>query len=320
VYVGLRDWLAIVEGEYLQDFIASGGAAVKFAVTTSPAASGDVRQALKQAALEHDFYFALVDSAWTKIHMIDHLFHEVARQLDWDALAHAFVRRLLESNGFVLPEDPQAFDYEHIAELNSYTDSELRRDVRNWLSTHVYRDYAMAQEFRIAMLRLCQAQLESGEGGPSEARVIKEWLCGDLRLISALKSALIFQKVARHNARDMFFSLAHWLRLGRRQGLILVLDITRYVSGRRPREPDGTLYHTTAAAMDAYEVLRQFVDATDELEACFIVVLAPAEFLEDERRGLARYTALKLRVWDEVRDRHRANPLSSLIRLRDSVA
>jgi hypothetical protein len=67
--------------------------------------------------------------------------------------------------------------------------------------------------------------------------------------------------------------------------------------------------------MDAYEVLRQFVDATDELEGCLIGVLAPLEFLDDERRGVERYTALKLRVWDEVRDRQRANPLAALVRL-----
>ena len=117
----------------------------------------------------------------------------------------------------------------------------------------------------------------------------------------------------------MFFSLAHWLRLVDKQGLVLALDVTRYTAARRPLEPDGSLYHSTAATLDAYEVLRQFVDATDELEGCFIVVLAPTELLLDEKRGLGRYPALQLRVWDEVRDRQRANPLSSLVRLRAGV-
>lgn len=111
----------------------------------------------------------------------------------------------------------------------------------------------------------------------------------------------------------MFLSLCHWLRRADRQGLVLTLDIGRYAADRRAG--DGTLYHTTTAAMDAYEVLRQFIDATDELESCFIGVIAPAQFLEDEKRGLHRYDPLKLRIWDEVHDRHRANPLSSLVRL-----
>jgi hypothetical protein len=316
VYLRPEDWLATVEREYLRDFVGAGGAAVKLAVTLPPLGADDVRTPLQRLAAEYGYCYAAVDSATTKLHMIDHLFHAVARQLDWDALAHDYVRALLAANGHAVPAEPDAFEYGRIAELNRYPESELRRDVREWLTDRVYRDYAMAQEFRIAMLRLCQAQLDRGEAVQAEATAIRHWLRGELRLISALKSALIFQKIARHNARDMFFSLAHWLRLVGRQGLVLALDITRYTAGRRPSEPDGTLYHTTAAAMDAYEVLRQFIDSTDELEACFVAVTAPPEFLEDERRGLAKYDALRLRVWDEVRDRYRANPLSSLVRLR----
>jgi hypothetical protein len=319
VYLRPDDWLATVEREYLRDFVAAGGAAVKLAVAPEPVAGG-TRDRLERLAGEYGYCFAAVDSARTKIHMIDHLFHAVARQLDWDALARDYVRALLAANGYAVPTDPESFHYAHVAELNRYPESELRRDVREWLADRVYRDYAMAQEFRIAMLRLCQAQLDGGEVVQAEAAAIRHWLRGELRLISALKAALIFQKIARHNARDMLFSLAHWLRLVGRQGLVLTLDITRYTAGRRPPEPDGTLYHTTAAAMDAYEVLRQFIDGTDELEASFIAVTAPPEFLEDERRGLAKYDALRLRVWDEVRDRQRANPLSALVRLRDDAA
>ena len=45
-----------------------------------------------------------------------------------------------------------------------------------------------------------------------------------------------------------------------------------------------------------------------------MVVASPA-FLSDAARGLDAYQALKLRIFDEVRDVHRDNPLSSLIRL-----
>ena len=52
-----------------------------------------------------------------------------------------------------------------------------------------------------------------------------------------------------------------------------------------------------------------------------IVVMAPRDFLTDERRGLDRYDALKMRVLDDVRDRYRENPLSAMVRLdRRAVA
>jgi hypothetical protein len=144
---------------------------------------------------------------------------------------------------------------------------------------------------------------------------IKEWLRGELRLISVLKKALIFQKIARHNARHMLHSLAHWLTVTGRNGLVLALDISRYTEAKRPDQPDGTLYYSAAAAMDAYELLRQFIDATDELESCLVAVVASSEFLDDGPRGLTRYDALRLRILDDVRDRQRQNPYASLIRL-----
>lgn len=313
MYVQLNDWVDCVQREYLNDFIPQGGAAVKFAVVPSLAAAREVHQELRNLARAMEYQVAYLDSSTTKIHMVDQLFHQVARQIDWNALARSFVRELLVKHGFDLPETGE-LHYRAIAERNNYEESELRRDVRDWLRDVVFKDFAMAQDFRIAMLRLCQAQLEPTDSTKEEADAIIQWLRGELRLISTLKSALIFQKIARHNARDMFLSLAHWLRVVDKQGLVLVLDIARYTSSQRPS--DGSLYHTTTAAKDAYEVLRQFIDATDELESCFIVVTAPADFLVDQKRGVETYDPLKLRIWDEVRDRSRANPLASLVRIQ----
>lgn len=68
--------------------------------------------------------------------------------------------------------------------------------------------------------------------------------------------------------------------------------------------------------MDCYETLRQFVDGTDEAEFLLVAVLAPPQFTSpDEGRGVYIYDALKLRIWDEVYDRSRVNPLSSLVRV-----
>jgi hypothetical protein len=316
VYVGLSDWLMVVEREYLRDFLPLGGSAVKFAVVSPSLEPDEVRGELARLARETGCLYSSVDAATTKLHMIDQFFFAVARELDWDELARRFIRRLLAEGGFTVPEGTATLDYATIVDANDYSEPELRRDVRLLLTSRVFRDYAMAQEFRIAMVRLCQAQLEVGGSAGPEADAVKEWLRGELRSITLLKAALIFQRIARHNGRDMFLSLAHWVRLAGYHGLVLSLDVERYFVDRLPAERDGTLFHTTTAVMDAYEVFRQFIDATDELEGCLFVVTTPPSFLEDPKRGLERYDPLKLRIWDEVRDRRVANPLASLVRLR----
>lgn len=99
---------------------------------------------------------------------------------------------------------------------------------------------------------------------------------------------------------------------------MLGLDISRCLMQRpKPKDQqDDSRYYTLAMTLDTYEVLRQCIDATDELEFCFLVVIAPPAFLHpDDRRGVYTYDALRMRIWDEVRDRQRVNPFSTLIRL-----
>jgi len=174
----------------------------------------------------------------------------------------------------------------------------------------------MVKDFRVAMLRLCQAQLATGQVTEAEHAAVLEWLHGELRQISRLRSAMIFRRIGRHNARQMLFSLAHWLATNGSVGLLLELDVRRLGFARRPRaEERSGNYYTKAALLDAYELLRQLVDNTDELSHCCVVVVAAPEFLSDTNRGLDAYQALKLRIFDEVRDRSRDNPYASLVRL-----
>lgn len=113
----------------------------------------------------------------------------------------------------------------------------------------------------------------------------------------------------------MLFSLAHWLRVNGKSGLVITFDISRYLISTRSKDPDAGFFYSIPAVLDAYELLRQFIDGTDEMESCLVVVVAPKDFLIDDKRGINRYDALKLRIWDEVRDKLRQNPLASLVRL-----
>ena len=94
------------------------------------------------------------------------------------------------------------------------------------------------------------------------------------------------------------------------------LDLERLAEARRPplAERHG-VYYTKPAVLDAYEVLRQMIDQTDQLRSTLVLAELPPALVLDEVRGLPAYAALELRVADEVRDRRRANPFASLVRL-----
>jgi hypothetical protein len=98
---------------------------------------------------------------------------------------------------------------------------------------------------------------------------------------------------------------------------VVLLDTDRVTVARNPK--DDRIYYTRAAMLDVYEVLRQFIDGTDRLQGCLIVVVPGREFVETDKsqRGMGNYEALMLRVIDEIRDRDRVNPMASLVRLQE---
>ena len=319
--IDVGTYAGFLDREYLGSYVRDGGAAVKFVVARDAETAGAFSAAVRAGAEAADYVPARVDAAATRVHMMDQVFFDVARQVDWDGLATVAVRRALAATAHPVPEGSDDVSIEAVAAAHGVAAGELSRDVNRQLQLDVHRDYAMIGEFRTAMLRLCQAQLRTGQVTEAEHAAVLEWLTGELRQISVLRSAMIFRRIGRHNARQMLFSLAHWLSVNGAAGLVLELDIRRLAFARRPRaEERSGVYYTRAALIDAYELLRQLVDNTDELSNCCIVVVAAPELITDTHRGLDAYEALKLRIHDEVRDRNRDNPYSSLVRLGGDAA
>lgn len=79
--------------------------------------------------------------------------------------------------------------------------------------------------------------------------------------------------------------------------------------------PENTaLRYSTSAVLDAYEVLRQLVDDSASLASSLILVLADTNFVDGKsNRSLDAYTALKMRIWDDVKAKRRDNPLAPTV-------
>lgn len=322
----VEQYLDFVAEEYLRTYIAHGGTAVRLVV----AGDGDVAKRFASGLADRckpvtpadatspvGFVHLTVDAATTRVHMMDQLFHAVARQVDWMSLAGTVLTDAYRQAGFpVAGPGDAALDVSAVASAHQVDTAELYRSVRRALEGAVLADTNLAHEFRVAMYRLCQSLMAYGDVNDADRAAVLGWLYGEKVPIAQLRSVLLHTRIARHNARPMLMSLTRWVRRAGLAGVVLVLDLERLAVVRRPpaEERDG-IYYSKAATLDAYELLRQLIDATDELVGLFVAVLMPPELVTDETRGLPAYSALHLRVADEVRDRNRANPYAALIRL-----
>ncbi len=310
-----EQWLMALRDEYVCSYMKQGGSSIKFAVTDGASSHKVLHQKLHYLAKAEGVLFVKADARFTKLHLVDRLFFKVAKQIDWDKLAYNFVRQLIIEKGYQVPAHPADFNLQQLASLNNRREALFWRDLQTWLEQDLERDSSLCREFRMAMLYLCLAQFQAGESDLQLAQAIKEWLHGELGLISSVKKALIFQKIGRHNARFLLTSLTHWVKRTGKSGILITLDIARYLVPKPSTQSDSNFYYTPSAVLDVYDALRQFIDGMNGMTACLMVVLAPPSFLTDARRGLDRYEALKLRIWDDVRDKLTPNPLAPMVRL-----
>lgn len=310
-----ESYAEFVAKEYLGDFVRAGGAAVRFVVTGSDEVAQRWHRNLSSAAAGEGYLYVQMDASEVRVHLIDQLWAAVSRQVDWLDLARRQVRLAWEALGLSAAATGP-LTVAAVAEQHEVDVREAARSMRRQLESALLNDPSLAREFRLAVLRLCQAELATGDVRADERSAVLAWLRVEPVALRTLRTASLHGRIGRHNARSMLLSLTSWRARIAGTGLILVLDVSRLAVGRRPPVDERTgVYFSKSAVLDAYEVLRQLVDATDSLRSAFVAVTLPPELVTDEIRGLPAYSALQLRIVDEVRDRRRANPFAALVRL-----
>lgn len=313
-----QEWLQFIQREYLDSFVKEGGSAVKFAIPLNEQVRPVLIDGISQCAEEKGYLVAQVRADDTKVHMMDQFFFKVADQVPWRRLSQEVIVKLAAQQGYTPPSDGDDPLFVRIADANRIESNIVRMGLLDSLAKQVLKQRKLSKDFRVTMTHLCMAELSGGEDGAMKIQILIDWLTGRNKAIGAVKPYQIFSRINRANARYLFESLLRWVRFAGYPGMLIVLDTARLTLARNPR--DEKLYYSKAALFDAYEVLRQFIDGTDRLKGCFILVIPNAAFLEEDvhGRGIGAYQALMFRVIDEIRDRHLVNPLASLVRLSSS--
>jgi hypothetical protein len=311
----LDDWIEATEANYLSDFIREGGASVKFAIAMPKESTEKLGNRIRERAVELGYLVSAVDSAKTRISSIDHVFGAIASQIDLTSIVDGLLGTLASANHWTIPDyfDDGAVANQ-IAEHNQLGVEIVSMDFKRLLQTQVMKNTFLARDFKIAMTQLALARLSGGDQYVVASETIRGWLGGEVKTLAQLKPYMIHAKVSKANARNIFGSFLTGLSLSGFPGLVVTLDISQLMD---PEKNPERINYTKSALLDAYEVLREFIDATDDLEHLLLVVTAPQSFLDLDTngRGIGRYQALKARVYDEVRDRNYANPMSALIRV-----
>lgn len=316
--LSLRKWLDVVSSEYLNGFIRDGGASIKFAVPMEPGLDNKVISELEHVAASQNYIVVDMNAGDTRVHLPQEIFFKVAAQINWRLLARRVLLRLAQEPGYKvdgIEPNSAAPILRTIGQANGLDEGFMRQILSRGLQDAVFRNKKLAKDFRVAMTHLCLTEMTSSEGVYGGAALI-DWLAGTNRKASNVKHFTIYNNINRTNARYFLESLLHWVKYVGFAGLTIIINTSRVTLLRNPR--DGLIFYSRPAVVDHYELLREFIDGTDRLESCLMVVIPNTDFLDEtSAKGFGIYPALMGRVIDEVRDRSLVNPMSSLIRLTE---
>ncbi|MBV8055248.1 MAG: DUF2791 family P-loop domain-containing protein [Deltaproteobacteria bacterium] len=314
-----ENWTEFIRREYLDGFIREGGAAIKFCVAIDDQSRSAAYGAVELTAKQLGYIVAKIDASTTKVNLVEQLFFRIAQQIDWQGLAERVMRRLCESEGYIPPEASQRSFYERVAERNGINSHIVKINLERALGQELSDRPELAKDFRTAMTQLCLAQMRGGADAPLITQVLIDWLTGRTPNINAVKRYQIFNRIMRTNARRLFESLLRWVVMTGFPGTVIPLDLSRLAVVKNPR--DDRIHYSTPMLYDTFEVLREFIDSTDRIAHCLIVVFPDFSFLDStSRRGMAIYEALQFRIDDDVRARELVNPMAALVRVSDMAS
>lgn len=305
--LSVDQYVAVLGDDYLTSYLMDGGSTVKVLVGTSEAriaAEASIRAKAKDCKLT----FVTLNARETRIQNIHDVFFAIARQLNWNALTSKFLRKLL----FPRFELSDNLTVEGIARKNGMERWIVHRALDELIQERILRRNGFSGEFKRAIYNLIDARLSPTSPLATMVPNVIAWFCGKLDRITLLKPAMLHRRIGKQNGRQLLESLSRWLRDCGSPGLVVCVDISTVTLAAR--EQTGQHY-SRLAAVDCFELMRQFIDSVDLIEGLALIFLADESFVDDERRGFSIYPALKMRLTDDVHDSQRVNPFAPMVRI-----
>ncbi|WP_431235134.1 BREX system ATP-binding domain-containing protein [Mycolicibacterium psychrotolerans] len=312
-----EDWVTVVAGD-LVEFVGEGGALVRFVVGDTHRDITLIGDVLEQLAADSNLFFFNVDSAERRIHYTNDLLSAVARQLDLRSVITEFLIAAIVREGFDMPADATSFVLNDVARVNDLIPADVVALLNQRIRAQILSDRRVVRDLRYALSAMAAETLRGDEFGTA-VDLVGRWLDGKVSRITELREFGIVQKVSRYNARALLRSVLTWLPAAGRNGSILYVNAERLGWPKNPR--DGYVFYARAALSDAYEVMREFIDDTDEMHNVMIVFAMPSEFLsiDPTGRGMGYYQALQHRV-SSFAEATLPNPLANMVLLSSKAA
>lgn len=290
--------------QYLDAFLAEGGAKLKLVLGPEGSGKTHFLHSLATGARRRGYLVAAVDAAGDPLWGFDNLYRAAVGSIDLSELGRTFAARLCASLGYEGCTLAEGEDLGTWARAAGHAEAPLRVRVDEAIHEQLVTNADFDRGYAIGLRHWLDRLLWGGVR--DDLLLIDSWLRGSRVSARECNRLHLRRSADRFSGRVWLRSFLRFARRAGRLGLLLTVDGLEalLVRGRPAPGASGTsppaLNYTKVRRDDFYESLRAVIDDMADMPGLLLCLAGPPALLADERRGIASYPALALRMQNEV--------------------
>jgi len=302
-------WLETMKHYCIDKVIAEGGSKVKIIVGGAATGKSHYLRVIGEYAREEHFLVVNLDLSQIGFHLTDSVafYKAIAKVVDLDELENTLTSKIIGSLGY----DPQEFSSfggtltDYLCEVENSEPAIAKKNIRKCIY-EIVDTLELEFAFRKFLNSFMEAVVEKDYDFKSIAR---DWIRGEKIERYSKSSSLLYETLARHNARSWLYSLVEIVKFMNYKGVVILLDQFESIL---PKSEAG-IYYTPLKRNDSYELIRQLIDDLDFFKHILILISGRIELLDEEKYGLKSYHALWMRIQPGFEQQSKLNVYSDLI-------
>lgn len=304
-----NDWLDLMKSYCLEQVIANGGSKVKILYGSEATGKTHFIKSLGIHAQREGFFVIDLDVSEISFPLTDSVafYKAVVSQVDLSKLELTLSSKILDQLGYSL-QDFNSFGgvlMDFLCEREDSNPTQARKEIRTCVH-NIVNSLELEFSFRKFMHMFMEAVVERDQEFLTIAR---NWIRGEKIENAYKRSSMLYETLAKPNARSWLYSLIEIIKFMGYKGVIILLDQFESIM------PQSTsiVHYTTMKRNDVYQLIRQLIDDLDFFRNTLILIAGGRELFEDEKHGLASYHALWMRIQQGFEQMQDVNIYSDLI-------
>lgn len=286
--------------KYLEEYIRPGGSKIKFVMSD---AEDNRRACLRRFTADAEtlgFRAVSLSAKEIWLHDFKDIYVAILERAGLRECIEACANVVIHELGFSPEEIPDGKNFaEHLAQNNAF-DPLTRREMRAEINRLLLKNPRMDKNFAFCAAMMVGNALGYPVLEPGAEDTLLGWLTSrkGIRVGELRKLGLSPTRITKYNARHMLRSLVELIRSAGFSGLVVTVDDLETLVNTSPLE---AIRYTKMRREDAYESIRELVDAIDTLRGLMFVFSFDRELMDNENAGLKSYQALWMRLQNEVK-------------------